>query len=540
MKDVSSPAHRTIAILAASLVAGCATVGPDYTAPQTDRANADLLDPLPAPAFDGVAFLASEGAIEEWWRWFGSSELNRLVQTGFAKSPTLAAARARLTQAAYLLRAERGLLLPEISANGQIQRQRAGAGGFGGQGQGQGQGTGQGQGQGGFGGGGSSEFTIYTTQIAVDYNLDPFGREDRLIESAEAQLAAAKAEVQATYLSLAGNIVSSALEAAAIRQRAAVTRELIDGQRNRLELTRIRVEEGYTARADLVAAEAEIRALEARLPGFRRDLALAEARLATLTGRPLAQAELPALTLSTLTMPETVPVTLPSTLVRARPDIRAAEARLAAASAEIGVATASLYPDFTLSGAAGLNGIEGPGFGPTLDFIYSAGVGLLAPLFQGGRLRAQRDAQIAVYQETLALYQETVLGAFEEVAGGIYALEADGEALQRQIQALDAAQESLDLTVFRYREGAASLFDVLQAERTYQEARLSVVDASALRFQDTAALLAAVAAGPLDESFLSAQTGDGAIAATRAALWEGRPPALLPQYEIERTIDGRN
>ena len=239
-------------------------------------------------------------------------------------------------------------------------------------------------------------------------------------------------------------------------------------------------------------------------------------------------------------MPRTVPVTIASTLVRERPDIRAAEARLASASAEIGVATASLYPDLTLSGSAGLNGIEGPGFGPTLDFIYSAGIGLLAPLFQGGRLRAQRDAQIAAYREALALYQETVLVAFEEVSGGIAALDADGEALMRRLQALDAAKESLDLTILRYREGAASLFDVLQAERTYQEARLSVVEASALRFQDTAALLAAVARGPLDDTFLAAQTGPDAIAVTRAALDAGRPPALLPSQEIEQTIHSRN
>ena len=519
-------------------------MGPDYVAPEASGAEAGLLDPLPAPAFDGASTVMSDGAVIDWWRWFGSPELDRLVQAGFANSPTLEAARARLTQAAYLLRAERGLLLPEISANGNMVRQRSGAGGFGsgnGQGQSPGQGSGQGANPGGMTASGSGgEFTIYTAQIAVDYNLDPFGREVRLIESAEAQLAAAQAEVQAAYLALAGNIVSSALEAASIRQREAVTRELIEGQRNRLELTRIRVEEGYSARADLVAAEAEIGALEAQVPRLRRDLALTEARLATLTGRVPAQAELPELTLASLTMPRTIPVTIPSTLVRERPDIRAAEARLAAASAEIGVATASLYPDLTLSGSAGLSGFDGPGFGPTLDFIYSAGIGLLAPLFQGGQLRAQRDAQIGAYREALALYQETVLGAFEEVSGGIAALDADGEALMRRLQALDAAQESLDLTVFRYREGAASLFDVLQAERTYQEARLSVVEASALRFQDTAALLAAVARGPLDDAFLAAQTGPDAIAATRAALESGRPPALLPAREIERTIHGRN
>ena len=541
-----------LAIVAASLMAGCATVGPDYVAPEAAPSEAPLLDPLPAPAFDGVSTVMSDGAVIDWWRWFGSPELDRLVQAGFANSPTLDAAQARLTQAAYLLRAERGLLLPEISANGTIIRQRSGSRGSGGFGAGSGQEQGSGQGSSqtpdggtdgglsGATGGSGGEFTIYTAQIAVDYNLDPFGREIRLIQSAQARLAAARAEVQAAYLALAGNIVSSALEAAAIRQRQIVTRELIEGQRNRLELTRIRVEEGYSARADLVAAEAEIRALEAQLPGLRRDLTLAEARLATLTGRVPAQADLPELTLASLTMPRTVPITIPSTLVRERPDIRAAEARLAAASAEIGVATASLYPDLTLSGSAGLNGIDGPGFGPTLDFVYSAGIGLLAPLFQGGRLRAQRDVQIAAYQEALALFQETVLSAFEDVAGGISALDADGEALMRRIQALEAAQESLDLTVFRYREGAASLFDVLQAERTYQEARLSVVEASALRFQDTAALLAAVAGGPLDDAFLAAQTGSEAIAATRAALDSGRPPALLPAREIERTIHGRN
>ncbi len=501
--------------LCSFLVAGCASVGPDYVSPRLANEGGELLPEIPQPDAGDPLLLTSENASQDWWGWFGSEDLNRLVEAGFADNPSLSAARARLTQAAFLLRAEEGLEYPEIAANANANRQLFGSGGFA-------------AGGAGAGGGGNRPFTVYSGQLTVDYNLDPFGREDRQIETAAAQLAAARAEAQSAYLTLAGNIVSTAIEIAAIRRRLDVTGQLVEGQSDLVELVRLRVEEGYSARAELVAAQARVGQLKAGLPLLTRELQLAETRLAILIGRVPVQAELPDLELADLEMPATIPVTIPSTLVRERPDIRAAEARLATASAQVGVATANLYPDFTLSGAVGANGITGPGIGPTLDFIYSAGVGLLAPIFQGGRLRAQRDAQVAAYKASLSEYQEVVLNALGEVTDGIQAVEADGQVLRERLQALDAAQESLDLAILRYREGAASLFEVFEVEQTYQDARLGLVDAAALQLQDTAGLLAAMSAGPADSDVLDRMTGAEAVADTRRALEEGRPASALP------------
>lgn len=509
--------------LGAGLLAGCASVGPDYRAPSLAQQSGPLLPELPEREAGDPLLVRSQEAGSDWWRWFGSAELNRLVEAGFATNPSLSAARARLTQAAFQLRAEEGLEFPEIAANANASRQLFGSGGFA-------------AGGAGAGGGGNQPFTIYSGQLTVDYNLDPFGREDRRIESARAQLAAARAEAQSAYLTLAGNIVATAIEAAAIRERLDVTRQLVEGQNALVELVRLRVEEGYSARAELVAAEARVGALEAGIPLLQRDLRRAETRLAILIGRVPAQASLPRLALADLAMPDAIAITVPTVLLKERPDIQAAEARLGAASAEIGVATAALYPDFTLSGALGANGITGSGIGPTLDFIYSAGIGLLAPIFQGGRLRAQRDAQVAAYKASLAEYQDVVLGAFGEVNEGIEALRVDGDLFRERLGALAAAQESLDLAVLRYREGATSLFEVFQVEQTYQDARLALVDAAALRLQDTAGLLAAMAAGPVDRAVLDRMTGPGSIARMREALAEGRPPAVLPRNNPERIL----
>ncbi len=501
--------------LSSLMIGGCVSVGPDYVAPRLAKDGAEILPALPENKAREALLVSSKDAVKEWWGWFGSAELNRLVEAGFAENPSLSVARARLSQAAFLLRAEEGLELPEIAANANASRQLFGSGGFA-------------AGGAGAGGGGNQPFTVYSGQLAVDYNLDPFGREDRQIESAAAQLAAARAEAQSAYLTLAGNIVSAAIEIAAIRQRLKITRQFVKGQSDLVELVGLRVDEGYSARAELVAAQARVGQLEADIPLIERNLKLAEARMAILTGRVPARAGLPMVEMVDLDMPDTIPVTIPSTLLRERPDIRVAEARLAEASAQIGVAQANLYPDFTLSGAVGANGITGPGIGPTLDFIYSAGVGLIAPIFQGGQLRARRDAQVAAYKASLAEYQEVVLNALGEVTDGIHAVEADGEVFRERLEALDAARQSLDLAVLRYEEGAASLFEVFEVEQTYQDARLALIDAAALQLQDTAGLLAAMSAGPADSDVLDRLSSTEAIANTREALGDGRPASALP------------
>ena len=524
--------HRhPFSIVACLALAGC-VAGPDFERPDpaVPRDYVSGETPVRTQAADGLAgdaqyFLPGEDLPRGWWHWFGSPELVLLIERAFAGSPDLAASRARLRGAEAQLRAQRGLLVPQLGASGSASY---GSGGGGGQGAGQG---GGGQGGGGQGGGqaggqgfGAEAFTVYTAGASVSYDLDLAGGNRRRVEAAAAEYRRQAQELQAAYLALIGNIVSAALESAALRAQIEAREQLIAGQNESIELARIRVEEGADARADLVTQLADVAALRATIPPLRSQLAASDNRLALLIGSPPAEAEIPRVELADLRLPEAVPISLPSRLVRTRPDILAAEALLARRSAEIGVEAADLYPNLTLDAGFGLFGGAGGLALAAPDAVFNLGAGLFAPLFDGGRREAEVDVAVAAYQEALALYRRQVLGAFVEVADGIRALENDAAALADQRTALEAARESLELARFRRAEGAISQIDVLTIQRRYEEARFAYIDAIASRFQDTAALFAALGSGPLGEAELAGIPAREYLDYTNAELEAGRIP----------------
>ncbi|WP_162301942.1 efflux transporter outer membrane subunit [Croceibacterium ferulae] len=513
--------------------------------PATPTYTAQAVPPVTV-ASDGPAgvpqyFLQGQDLPAGWWHWFGSPQIVDLVERGFANSPTLAAARARLRGAEAQLRAQRGLLLPEVGGTGSFSyggggaqgaRQRADSGGGtggagvpapGDPGDGSGGDPGSDPVGGGSGGGGDA-FTIYTVGASITYDLDLAGRNRRLVEAAAADYDQQAQELQAAYLALVGNIVSAALDAASLSAQIDTREELLAAQAERLDLLRIRVAEGEDARADLVTQEADLAALRATVPPLRAQQAAAQNRLALLIGVPPAEAAIPTIALDDINLPQAVPISLPSSLVRRRPDILAAEAVLAGASAEIGVATADLYPNLTLDGAFGLAGGASGLALVAPDPVFDLNANLLAPLFDGGRRRATRDVAVAVYQEALALYREQVLTAFTEVADGIRALESNADAVAQQRIALEAAGESLELAQFRLDEGAISIIDVLIVQQVYQDARFAYIQAIADRFQSTAALFAALGPGPLTQEQVAGITAREYLDGTRATLMEGRVP----------------
>ena len=530
------PFARTLFLLASSAalaLTGCAA-GPDFIRPPAPVTHAYTAHPVPSvtaasngPGGASQFFVQGQDLPAGWWHWFGSPEIVELVERGFTGSPSLAAARARLRGAEAQLRAQRGVLLPEVGGTGgfsyggggeQGARQRAGSGG----------GTEapapDDADDGGSAGGSSDAFTIYTVGASITYDLDLAGRNRRLVEAAAASYDQQAQEVQAAYLALVGNIVSAALDAASLGAQIDTREELLAAQAERLELLQIRVAEGEDARADLVTQEADIAALRATVPPLRAEQAAAQNRLALLIGVSPAEAAIPAIALDDLQLPQAVPISLPSSLVRRRPDILAAEAALAGASAQIGVATADLYPNLTLDAAFGLAGGASGLALVAPDPVFDLNASLLAPLFDGGRRRATRDAAVAVYQESLALYREQVLTAFAEVADGIRALESNADALAQQRIALEAAGESLDLARFRLDEGAISIIDVLTVQQLYQDARFAYIQAIADRFQSTAALFAALGPGPLTQEQIAGITAREYLDGTRAALMDGRVP----------------
>jgi len=477
-------------------LSACA-VGPDFERPHPQApAGYVAADPVretvsvPAAGGGEQVLLYGHGPPAAWWRLFDSAALDGLVAQAVSQNLDLAAARARLRRTEALLRADTGLRYPMIGIEGDASRQRPLAAGSASGGSAGGGGA---SGSGAPGGGsGSSAYNVYTASGVVSYNLDLFGREDRLIEAQAARTQQQRFEVQAAYLSLIGNVVSTTLAGAALRAEIALRQDLIAAQDRRLRFIDVQVAEGYVARADLVTARADLAAVRAPLPVLAQRLAENEHRLALLVGRAPGGWAPPPVRFEDLELPRRLPVTLPSILVRQRPDILAAESALHAASAEIGVATADLYPQITLTASFGVGGVDLPNLPASLDPIWTLGAGLAAPIFQGGRLRALRDAAVMAFEAALAEYRQTVLDAFVEVADALRAIEHDARALRAQHEAVEAAQESLDLAEFRFEAGVVDYVDVLIARQQYQEASIAYVNALGRRYQDTAALFAAL------------------------------------------------
>jgi NodT family efflux transporter outer membrane factor (OMF) lipoprotein len=231
------------------------------------------------------------------------------------------------------------------------------------------------------------------------------------------------------------------------------------------------------------------------LPPLEKALAQTRHQLSVFAGKLPGESGLPEFQLDSLLLPLELPVTLPSSLVRQRPDIQASEALLHAASAQIGVATANLYPQITLSGNVGSAALQAGNLFGSGNGFWSIAAGLLQPIFNGGALSARRRAAIAAYDQAAAEYQGTVLTAFQNVADALRALDLDASALKTQAETEVLARESLELATQQYQVGAVSYLTLLDAQRSHQQARIGLVQAQAARYADTAALFQALGGG---------------------------------------------
>jgi NodT family efflux transporter outer membrane factor (OMF) lipoprotein len=468
----------------AAMAAGCA-VGPDFHEPAAPAADAYTEKPLP-PATVAVPgtvggsaqrFDAGRDIPAEWWALFKSDPLDRLIRAAIADSPNLAAAEATLRQAREEFAAGQGnLLFPAVDANVSATREKI---------------TGAVLGQPNLG---SSIFNLYNASVNVSYTLDVFGRNRRELEGLQSQVDYQGYQLEGAYLSLTSNIVTAAVREASLRAQIRATQDIIASEEKVLELTRRQQQLGAVSGLAVLAESTQVAQFRATLPPLERELARARHQLAVLAGRFPSDAALPEFELDALTLPQDVPVSLPSSLVRQRPDIRAAEALWHRASAQVGVATANLYPQITLSGAFGSQTTQFSNLlgGPS---VWSIGAALLQPLFHGGALTAQRRAAIAAYDQAGAQYRETVLTAFQEVADTLRALETDARTLQAQAEAERLASATLDLTRRQRELGAVNYLALLVAQRQYEFARIALVQAQATRYADTAALFQALGGG---------------------------------------------
>jgi NodT family efflux transporter outer membrane factor (OMF) lipoprotein len=462
---------------------GCA-VGPDFQAPSGPTATRYTQSPLPEKtAASDVAggveqrFAPGRDIPDRWWSLFRSEALDQLIRTALKENPSVTLAEARLREARENRNAQFGTLFPAIDAGVSAGRQRI---------------SGASQGEPDLN---IDSFSLYNASVGVSYTLDIFGGLRRQLEASDAEVEYQRCQLESAYLLLTSNIVTTAMLAASLRSQLLATREIIDYQKEQLRLVEKRYDMGAVSLTDVLAQRAQLAQTQAALPVLEKNLSLSSHQLAVLVGKLPSEIQIPEFEFDSMSLPQELPVSLPSELVRQRPDIKAAEALLHAASANIGVATANLYPQITLTGAYGFTSND---IGKLIDsrsIVWNFGAGLLQPLFHGGALTAKKRAALAAYDQAVAQYRMTILQSFQNVADVLRALESDATALQAQRAAETAARGSLDLAQKQYQLGSISYLFLLDAQRQYQEAHILLVQAQAARYADTAALFTAMGGG---------------------------------------------
>jgi NodT family efflux transporter outer membrane factor (OMF) lipoprotein len=458
---------------------GCA-VGPDFVRPKPPPVDhyTSGVQPITTIPADGQSQHFEQGAkiASDWWRLFNSSKLDEIIKDALANNPTLQAAQASLRQSQESLRAGYGVFYPQLDTGFDATRQKSSQIRFGGS-------------------TASRIFNLYTLTATVSYALDVFGGERRAVESLQAQVDFQRYMVLGTYLTLSGNIVNTIIARAIYGSEIKATEQIISLQKEQIRITEIQAQAGTVSYSNVLSLRSQMAATEATLPPLRQRLNQTEHLLATLVGRTPAEWTPPLVDLVDFTLPTELPITLPSELVHQRPDILAAEAQLHSASADIGVATAALFPSFTLNGTYGLNNTSIEDLFKNTSSFWNIGASLTAPLFHGGTLSAKRQAAIEGYQQSLSNYRQAVLSAFAQVADILRALEHDAETLNAQSQALSTAEEALRLIQTNYQAGIVNYLQVLTVNDQYYQAKIGYLQALAQRFQDTTALFVALGGG---------------------------------------------
>jgi NodT family efflux transporter outer membrane factor (OMF) lipoprotein len=480
-REGSTPRQGASAAAAATamLVASCA-VGPDFHRPQAPADAGYTAETLPAETASaevhgGVAqrFQSDRDIEGDWWTLFHSPALNALVEQAFSANPNIEVAQSTLRQASENVFAEEGAFFPAVNGSLSATRQKIAGVSIGIPGV-------------------NPIFNVTTASVSVSYLLDVFGGTRRQVEALAAQAEFQRFELEATYLTLASNVVVSAVQEASLRAQIAATQDIVDIESQALDVLQHQFELGGASRAAVLAQAATLAQTRATLPPLDKQLAQVRDLISVLAGRfPNAPPDA-VFELSALDLPQELPVSLPSRLVEQRPDIRAAEALLHSASAQVGVATANLLPQITLTGQYGTVSTGNPLAGVS---VWSAAAGLTQPLFRGGELVHLRRAAVAAYEEAAAQYRGTVLTAFQNVADALRALQSDADAVSAQLAAERAATDSLNIARQQFQLGAINYLLLLNAQQTYEQAHVGLVQAQANRYADTAALFQALGGG---------------------------------------------
>lgn len=480
--STSHLARAVCLLLAAVWLTGCA-VGPDFAPPPAPDVNGYTPEPLgptaagsATPGGNAQRFVHDLDLQGQWWTLFHSKALNELIDKALVANSDLQAAQAALVVARENVYVQEGAYFPAVDGNFTGSRQKFEIG----------QPSDVGN---------SSVFNLFTGQLNISYVPDVFGANRRAVESLLAQEDAQRFALEATYLTLISNLAGAAVQEASLRGQIAATQSIIKVESDVLGLLRKQFDLGQVAEGDVVAQEAALAQVEQTLPPLQKQLLQQRDLLAALTGGFPSERLPQKFVLAELRLPHDLPVSLPSKLVEQRPDIRAAEANLQSASAQIGVAVANRLPNITLSGGIGSTALSvdqllTPGFG-----FWNATAGVTQPLFHGGALLHKQLAAEAAYDQAAAQYKSVVRVAFQNVADSLRAIQTDAVALQKAVVSEAASAKSLAIVRKRLELGDVNYLALLNAQQTYQQAVLSLAQAKAARYADTVALFQALGGG---------------------------------------------
>ncbi len=469
--------------LAAALLAGCA-VGPDFQKPAAPPvSNYTRAEPSTTAATPGVAggdaqhFASGRDIPGEWWTLYHSKAIDDLIAEALKNNADLAAAEAALRVAHESRKAAEGAFFPTVTGSFAASRQEQ-----------------------------SAElaptpanneilFNLFTPQLSISYTPDVWGLNRRTVEASAAQEEAARYQMIAARITLASNVAVTAIELAAVEDQIAATHELVAGNAKMLEILAYQFRKGYASGIDLAQQKSQAAQIAATLPPLVKQEGQLRDSLTALVGRYPSEAPTEDFALASLTLPQDLPLSVPSRLVEQRPDVLQAESNLHAASAEIGVAIANRLPNITLTANAGSTALSFDKLFSSGSGFWGIGANLAAPIFDGGTLLHQERGARAAYDQAAAQYRSTVLTSFQNVADTLTALEQDAEGLKATAAAEAAAKTTLDMTERQVKDGYGSTLALLNAEQSWQQARIALVQAQSARFTDTAALFQALGGG---------------------------------------------
>ncbi|GFZ91401.1 efflux transporter outer membrane subunit [Dyella caseinilytica] len=482
--------------LGIALALGACAVGPDFHRPAAPASQDYAPNGTPASTAstagpDGGAqqFVRGMDIPGQWWTLFHSEPLNALIDDSIKHNPDVAAAQEALRSAMENVRAQQGQFFPQVTASVDPTRQKTGSV---------------------IASGVVSNATLYnltTAQLSVSYTPDLWGANRRSVESLVAQADAQRFQLEATYLTLTTNVVNAAVTEAALRAQIVATQDMIDSQQKILDANRKQLALGDMGDVDIAAQVATLEQTRATLPPLQKQLAQQRDLLAVLSGRTPDQDIQAKFELEGLQLPEDLPMSLPARLVEQRPDVRMAEANLHAACAQVGVAFAARLPNISISANGGSAADQMHDlFGHGTSF-WNLGAAITAPIFDGGTLKHRQRAAEAAYRQAAEQYRSTVMSALQNMADSLHATQSDADALVASSRAERAAARSLEISQRQYAVGDISMVALLNAQVTYRQAELTLIQARQARYADSVALFQAVGGGWWNRQDVAASTG---------------------------------